>query len=72
MFKNKQYDEALIFINKAINVDVKNPVYLEHQGDILFELGKIDKAVKSWESSVEYGNDSSIIKDKIKNKSIDK
>ncbi|MDD2386875.1 MAG: tetratricopeptide repeat protein [Bacteroidales bacterium] len=72
LFKNKQYDEALIFINKAINVDVKNPVYLEHQGDILFELGKIDKAVKSWESSVEYGNDSSIIKDKIKNKSIDK
>ncbi len=72
LFKNKQYDEALIFINKAINVDVKNPVYLEHQGDILFKLGKIDKAVKSWESSVEYGNDSSVIKDKIKNKSIDK
>ncbi|MDD2635192.1 MAG: tetratricopeptide repeat protein [Bacteroidales bacterium] len=69
LFQNKQYDKALIFINKAINIDIKNPVYLEHKGDILFKLGEVDKAVKSWERAVEYGNNSSTIKDKIKNKS---
>ena len=70
LFKNKKYDEALIYINKAIDADLKNPVYLEHQGDILFKLGEISKAVMSWEKSVEYGNASETVKDKIKNKII--
>jgi tetratricopeptide (TPR) repeat protein len=70
LYENKKYEEAISFIKKAILNDKQNDVYYNHQGDILFKLGEIDKAVKSWEKAVEYGDDSEQLKEKIRNKTI--
>ena len=71
LFKNQDYEKALVFIEKAISLDENNPVYYDHKGDILFKLNKIEQAVNAWKNSLEYGNDSIEIQQKINNKSID-
>lgn len=70
LLKNGDYKNALSFIKKAIDLDKENYVYLDHQGDILFMMGKIDEAVESWKQSVENGNISQDIEEKITNKKI--
>ncbi|MBN2776564.1 MAG: tetratricopeptide repeat protein [Bacteroidales bacterium] len=71
LFKSREFEKALEFIVKAISLDENNPVYYDHKGDILFKLNRIDQAVDAWKSSLEYGNDSLKIQQKINNKSID-
>jgi len=42
-----------------------DPEILEHYGDILYDAGKTDEAVKAWKRSVENGNKGEEIKEKI-------
>lgn len=69
LFKKKDYNLAKFYMESAIRNDKdKNAVLLEHYGDILYFMGEKDKALENWKKSVEMGNDSPTLKEKIKKK----
>lgn len=49
LFHKKQYDEALVWIEKAIGApDSVNATMLDHYGDILLKVNRSAEAVKNW------------------------
>lgn len=69
LFLEKRYDEALTYIEKALEADtagVPNAVILEHAGDIHALLGKTDKAVDYWQQALLAGGEQALLERKIK------
>jgi len=71
LYQQKRYNEAKTWIGKAIDNGGKNsPTLLEHYGDVLFQLGEKQDAVKHWEESQKLGNTSDTLFKKIKDKKL--
>lgn len=69
LFKLKNYEEALIYIEKAVNNDDNiSDVVLEHYGDILFHNERLEDALKQWENAKVKGEGSGLLDKKIENK----
>ena len=69
IFQLKEYEEADVWITKAINNSAQpSGVILEHKGDILFHLGQIEEALKYWEKAKIVGGASEQINKKITDK----
>lgn len=68
LFEKGNYAEARIYIDEAMKVEEGNQsdVVVEHCGDIYFMNGETDEAVKYWQKSLELGNESDVLKKKIK------
>lgn len=68
LFMREKYKEARKYIEKAIEFGDVSATHYEHYGDILFQLGNIDDAVKQWQKakSMDHGNE--LIDKKIANK----
>ena len=58
------YKSAKFYQERAINLE-SSPILLEHYGDILFALGDSEAALKLWKKSLELGNPSPVLKQKI-------
>ncbi|MDA3780528.1 MAG: tetratricopeptide repeat protein [Bacteroidales bacterium] len=70
LFKMERNDEALIYIEKAIDNDEDNSdVVLEHYGDILYHNGKIEDAIIQWIKAREKGVGSGLLYKKIEERS---
>lgn len=69
LFMLERYEEARAYADKlmAIEGDKGSVEYL-HCGDIYAKCGLLDKAVEYWIKAQESGDDSSILKKKIKNR----
>jgi len=67
LYKLERFDEALIAIEAAIlnEKDVVTGEVFEHYGDILFENGQTEEAVKQWKKAEETGAASENISSKI-------
>ncbi len=66
LFKQKNYTDAKLWIEKAIADDKdKSAVKSEHYGDILFYLGNIDAAVDNWKKAKATGDQSPVLDRKI-------
>lgn len=70
LYKHKRYADALIFINQALIQDSTNATFLEHKGDILFRIDKVDQALEFWEEAYKNNGDNEQLKEKIKQKKI--
>ena len=71
LFKQKKYDEALIYIKRAyINGGNNNDVIVEHYGDIQYMNGNIEEAVQLWLKSKELGNKTEQLQNKIDTRKI--
>jgi tetratricopeptide (TPR) repeat protein len=69
LFKQKNYAEAKVWIEKAIaNNKNKSAIATEHYGDILFYLGKVDDAVDNWKKAKQLGGASPELDRKINEK----
>jgi len=69
LFKQQKYDLAKTWIEKALqNNSLKNGVYLEHYGDILFMKGEKEAAVEQWKKAKVAGNESEVLNKKINEK----
>ena len=69
LFKLKRFDEAKVWIEKAIKNDSSNSaVQIEHYGDILFSIGEKDNAVSQWLKAKAAGGKSAILDRKINEK----
>lgn len=56
LFKRKKYDEAKVWIQKAVQQSPNSTLY-EHYGDVLFKLGKVDQAVVNWQAALDKMDD---------------
>ncbi len=68
LFQQGKYQEALVWIEKAIKNSDASGVLYEHYGDILSKAGKTKEALKQWERALTYSDGSSIDKEKLKQK----
>ena len=64
-FKAGDFDMAIGYINKAIQVGGEKSDILEHLGDIQFKMGEKDKALKTWEKALNLDKNNSELKQKI-------
>ena len=66
LYMQGNYTLARFYIEQAMSNDGSdNAVIYEHYGDILFKLGEINLALKNWNKSLELGNDSEQLPQKI-------
>ncbi|MEJ5993480.1 tetratricopeptide repeat protein [Pedobacter sp. Du54] len=69
LFKLEKYALAKTWIERALqNNEAKNPVYLEHYGDILFLKGEKELALLQWQKAKNEGNDSEKLIKKLNEK----
>ena len=69
LFKQQKYEQARIWMEKAINHDRQNSaIQAEHYGDILYKLGETELAVKQWLQAQKYGEKSELLQRKINEK----
>jgi len=70
-YKLNDYKKAERWLSKAIsNHGNTNPITLEHYGDVLFQLDKIDEAVTYWQKAQENGSTSPLLNKKIADKKL--
>lgn len=69
LFEKGNYAEARIYIDNAMKSDgEKSSEVVEHCGDIYYMTGDVDGALNYWKKSLEMGNDSKTLKQKIEKK----
>ena len=66
LFLKGNHEEAGTLLKKAISLSTTpNGTILEHFGDVLFHLNKIEEAIISWKKAKETGGASQLIEEKI-------
>ena len=69
LFQKKQYTKAEELIFKAVMIsEEKIGEILEHYGDVMFKLGKIDESLLFWEKAKKTGEYSENLNNKLKEK----
>ena len=68
LFKQKNYKEARLWIEKAIAHKASSSVQAEHYGDILFLLGDTESALLNWKKANDLGGKSAVLDRKINEK----
>jgi len=72
LFKMEAYNDALIWIEKALSNNGKNnPVIVEHYGDILYMLNRKLEAIEEWKKSKEMGRETEALNKKINTGELD-
>ena len=71
LYQLKRYSEAALHLDEAIKIE-KTPsgVLMEHYGDILYRLGKVEEAVGWWKKAKESPEGSDSLAQKIKDQRI--
>lgn len=71
LYQMKKYDDAKVWIGKAIEGGGKtNGTLLEHYGDVLYQLGEVDNAIRFWTDAKKYGGSSTLLDKKIADKKL--
>lgn len=66
LFQQEKYDEALVYIKKAIAIDAQGDgTLLEHLGDVYFKLGQLEQAKDTWKKATEKGEKNPLLLKKI-------
>lgn len=67
LYQNQNYQNALFWIEEAMkNGADKDPEVLNHKGDILLKLKRVDEAVETWKKALSSGGDKEELEAKIK------
>ena len=65
LYKNERYEEALVYIKKAIDYGDVSAVVLEHLGDVYAKLNQMSEAKKYWTKALEKDKNNAALKQKI-------
>ena len=68
LFKQENYKEALLWMEKAVRGSSPSAVLYEHYGDILFKSGNSKEALRQWEKALAMSEGSDIDVEKLKSK----
>lgn len=63
LYQLKEYEEAKKYLELAVR-NTQSGTIFEHYGDVLFQLGEVDKAVEQWRKAKSMGGDISPFLDK--------
>jgi tetratricopeptide (TPR) repeat protein len=70
LYVRQKYKDAKRIIERAISTGKANASHFEHYGDILYQLGEVDNAVKQWERARGMNAKSETLNKKIANRKI--
>jgi tetratricopeptide (TPR) repeat protein len=70
LYVRQKYKDAKKIIERAVSTGKANASHFEHYGDILYQLGEVDEAVKQWEKARGMNAKSEILNKKIANRKI--
>jgi tetratricopeptide (TPR) repeat protein len=70
LYVRQKYKDAKRIIERAISTGKANASHFEHYGDILYQLGEVDNAVKQWEKARGMNAKSETLNKKIANRKI--
>lgn len=70
LFMREKYKDARKIMERAIATGNAGATHFEHYGDILFQLGNIDEAVKQWQKAKTLDNGNALIDKKIANRKL--
>jgi tetratricopeptide (TPR) repeat protein len=70
LYVRQKYRDAKKIIERAISTGKASASHFEHYGDILYQLGEVDEAVKQWERARGMNAKSEILNKKIANRKI--
>lgn len=70
LYAREKYKEAKKVIEKAIQTGQPTATHFEHYGDILFQLGDIDNAVKQWQKAKQRDAGNASLDKKINNRKL--
>ena len=65
-----EYDEALIYIERAMKGDDLSGTIIEHYGDILYKLGHTERAMEQWLRAREMSETSDLLDRKIADRTL--
>ena len=65
LYMRGDFKESKKFLEKAVSIDDEDGTVIEHYGDVLFQLGNVDQAIKEWERALEKGEASELLEKKI-------
>ena len=69
LYKQKRYEEALTYIEKALSVDsVASDVLYEHAGDICYRLGDTERALDYWKQALSIQRKAEAVDEKLEKK----
>lgn len=69
LYTSGKYKESRKFLEKAASLDDDGTV-IEHYGDVLFQLGEVEEAIKQWERARDLGSASELIGKKISDRKL--
>lgn len=69
LYVMKDYEGAKVYLEKAMN-KTQNGAITEHYGDLMYQLGKKDKALEYWKMAQKQGDTSDLINKKITDKTL--
>lgn len=70
LYQQGKYNDALTWVQRALEHDETNGELLEHLGDILFRLGRTQEALSKWKEAEKLGGASKNIQQKIQQQKI--
>jgi tetratricopeptide (TPR) repeat protein len=70
LYVRQKYKEAKKIIERAVSTGKASASHIEHYGDILYQLGEVDNAVKQWERARGMNAKSENLEKKIANRKI--
>ncbi len=70
LFAREKYKDAKKMMERAIDTGHANAAHFEHYGDILYQLGEVDNAVRQWEKARGLNANSELLNKKIANRKI--
>jgi len=70
LYKNGQYKLAETYLLQSLSISPDNADVIDHYGNVLFKLGRIDEAVQNWKKAKDKGLKSEFIDKKIKEKKL--
>ncbi|MEY4931031.1 MAG: hypothetical protein RI909_1755 [Bacteroidota bacterium] len=70
LYAQEKFKEARKVIEKVVQLGQASSTHLEHYGDILFQLGEVDLAVKQWQKAKQTGGDNIALDKKINNRKL--
>lgn len=68
--QQKQLDKAITKTQEGLMINPKSPALLEQFGDLLFQKGKEEEAIKQWKKALDYTKNSTTLERKIANRSL--
>jgi Tfp pilus assembly protein PilF len=70
LYQQEKYEEAKIWIERAIQNGEVSGVVLEHYGDVLYKLNQRDLALEYWHKAKVAGNGSEFLNKKIEDQKL--